>query len=211
MSDNRDLQQRIQRIRRIGSRDRVHCRPQCASFHETAGATAHGIPCAGLDRALEITAKTGDSGLRLIDEFGHDPLVSSLLVFVRIVFRRLGDSREQGRRTGFGPKCRGTVGRWSCWNRRRNRPIATGAQRSYLRLHRAGPTLQVMAEEAIYEAAPDLVSILVEGLEGKPAGGFVSLDKLLGGGSLLPGVAGEPRQWKQFVARGWNAGLPVVS
>ncbi|MGB8913206.1 MAG: hypothetical protein WCC85_13090, partial [Candidatus Sulfotelmatobacter sp.] len=34
----------------------------------------------GLERAMEIVAKTGDAGLRTIDDLGRDPLVSSLLV-----------------------------------------------------------------------------------------------------------------------------------
>jgi len=35
-----------------------------------------------------------------------------------------------------------------------------------------------MLEEAVYEAAPDLSSVKVEGLEEPSASGFVALDKL---------------------------------
>ncbi len=45
-----------------------------------------------------------------------------------------------------------------------------------------------MVEDAIYEGAPDIVSIAVEGLEGKPAEGFVSLDKLMASHSMLSGA-----------------------
>ena len=38
--------------------------------------------------------------------------------------------------------------------------------------------MQTILEEAIYEAAPDLSSLKVEGLEEPAASGFVALDKL---------------------------------
>jgi hypothetical protein len=41
-------------------------------------------------------------------------------------------------------------------------------------------TIQVTVEEAIYEAAPDLTSLVVEGLEEPADSGFISVEKLLG-------------------------------
>jgi len=46
-----------------------------------------------------------------------------------------------------------------------------------------------MVEEAIYGGAPDTTSLVVEGLEEKPASGFVALESLLGGGLLAPASA----------------------
>jgi hypothetical protein len=45
----------------------------------------------------------------------------------------------------------------------------------------------------MYDAAPDLISLVIEGFEEKPASGFVALDKLLGGsaGLMHPPVALE--------------------
>ncbi len=75
-----------------------------------------------------------------------------------------------------------------------------------------GDTLQSTVEEAIYEAAPDLASIVVEGLEGKPADGFVSLDKLLGSHSQLSGVASQSLGMEARSSREQNAAeLPAVS
>ena len=140
---------------------------------------------AGLDRALEITAKTGDPGLRLIDELGRDPLVSSLLVLYGLhpddLETRVNRAVEQVR-----PKVQRNGGEVELLG------IEDGVVRLRLGLTghacaSTGATLQAMVEEAIYEAAPDIVSILVEGLEGKPAEGFVSLDKLVASRSLLSG------------------------
>jgi hypothetical protein len=46
-----------------------------------------------------------------------------------------------------------------------------------------------MVEEAIYGGAPDTTSLVVEGLEEKPASGFVALESLLGSGLLAPASA----------------------
>ena len=69
-----------------------------------------------------------------------------------------------------------------------------------------GATLQSIVEEAVYEASPDIASIVVEGLEGKPAEGFVSLDKLLGGQSPLSTANLESSLREQNAAE-----LPAVS
>ena len=36
----------------------------------------------------------------------------------------------------------------------------------------------------MYDAAPDLTSLVIEGFEDKPASGFVALDKLMVGASV---------------------------
>jgi hypothetical protein len=41
-------------------------------------------------------------------------------------------------------------------------------------------TIKSTLEDAIYEAAPDINSIAIEGLESKPSSGFIALDALIG-------------------------------
>ena len=59
--------------------------------------------------------------------------------------------------------------------------------------HGCGSTIAVRAaiEEAIYEAAPDLTSLIVEGLEEPAASGFVAVEALVGATapSSLPAVS----------------------
>ena len=53
--------------------------------------------------------------------------------------------------------------------------------------HTCGSTatsVQAILEGAMYDAAPDLTSLLIEGLESKTSSGFVSLDKLAGASAL---------------------------
>jgi hypothetical protein len=57
--------------------------------------------------------------------------------------------------------------------------------------HSCGSTTKALrgtVEDEIYEAAPDITSLSVEGLEGKLASGFVSVDNLMGSQPAAPGV-----------------------
>jgi hypothetical protein len=53
-------------------------------------------------------------------------------------------------------------------------------------------TVQASLEGAMYDAAPDMESLVIEGLEEKPSSGFVGLDKLMGG-PMQAQVALEPQ------------------
>jgi Fe-S cluster biogenesis protein NfuA len=187
MSENKELQQRIQRIgglvQEIESIADLSVRASTKELVQLL-MEFHG---AGLDRAMEIVAETGEAGLRLIDEFGRDSLVSSLLVLYGLhpddLATRVNRAVEQVR-----PKVQRNGGEVELLG------IEEGAVRLRLALSghacgSTGATLQSMVEEAIYEAAPDVVSIAVRGLEGKAADGFVPLDKLLGSRSLVSGAS----------------------
>jgi hypothetical protein len=50
--------------------------------------------------------------------------------------------------------------------------------------HTCGSTVKVLQatlEEAVYDAAPDLTSLVIDGFEEKSASGFIALDKLTAG------------------------------
>ena len=81
--------------------------------------------------------------------------------------------------SGWSPSCGAMARRLSCWASKAERC----AYESRRARHTCGSTtkaLQATVEDAIYEAAPDIASLTVEGLDGQPANGFVSLDKLTG-------------------------------
>ena len=145
----------------------------------------------GLERILEIVFQSGDSGARIIDELGQDQLVSSLLVLYGLhpdelqtrVERKLQQIVSKLHKMGAEAKLVSVNG---------------GDVRVRLRVesHSCGSTsqtIQVTVEEAIYEAAPDLTSLVVEGLEEPADSGFVSVEKLLGSarhaGSPLPSAS----------------------
>ena len=80
MSENKELQQRIQRIGGLVQEIESIADPSVRAPTKQLVQLLMDFHGAGLDRALEIVANTGDAGLRLIDELGRDPLVASLLV-----------------------------------------------------------------------------------------------------------------------------------
>jgi hypothetical protein len=130
----------------------------------------------GLERILEIVFQSGDVGGEIIDKLGRDSLVSSLLVLYGLhpeelqtrVERKLEQIRSKLHKMGAQARLVSVNG-------------------TEVRLHVAidrhscGSTARSIAsvvEEAMYEAAPDLTSLVVEGLEEPSASGFVALEKL---------------------------------
>lgn len=131
---------------------------------------------AGLERILELIFQHGEGSAQIIDELGQDPLVSSLLILYGLhpeelhtrVERKLGQIESKLRKAGAEAEL-----------------IATddGNVRVQVKIdqHACGSTartVQTMIEDAMYEAAPDLKSIVISGLEKPSATGFVALGAL---------------------------------
>ena len=136
---------------------------------------------AALEKTLDIVADAGEPGMNIIDRLGRDSLVSSVLILyglhpedlqtrvVKAVDRVRPQLRKQGCEVELVSVDDGAI----------RLRVETGS-------HTCGftaKTLQATLEGAMYDAAPDLTSLAIEGFEEKPASGFVALDKLLGGGS----------------------------
>ena len=136
----------------------------------------HGM---GIERMLEIMHRRGEAGQALIDEMGNDELVCSLLLLYGLhpldlsqrVLQALEKTRpflgtHGGHLTLVGVSASGEI---------------------TLRLEGNGhscpssaATLQSTVEQAIYDAAPDATSIVIEGAVREPIAnsGFVSLASL---------------------------------
>ena len=132
------------------------------SARRRAGANAGTAPC------------TGDRGSASVQKLGRDELVGSLLVLYGLhpldLEARVGAGAGKG---GFASaSAEGEVELLS---------IQDGAVR--LRLHAEGhgcgstaQALKEMVEEAVYQAAPDVTALMIEGAEEKQ--GFVPLEML---------------------------------
>ena len=133
---------------------------------------------AGLERILEVIFQTGDGSTQIIDELGRDPLVSSLLILYGLhpeelqarVEQKLKQIQSKLHKMGAEAELIGTED----GNIRMRVKIDQNACGSTAR------TVQTTLEEALYEAAPDLKSIVIDGLEKPPAPGFVALETLRG-------------------------------
>lgn len=179
MPDDKDFQVKVQRIGEL-----VAELENIADAESRASAKALvqlllDLHAVGLERTLEIVARNDESGQPTIDDLGRDPLVSSLLVLYGLhpldfegrVAQAVEKVQPRVRKGGGELELLGIEG-----TAVRLRIQVTGHA-----CGSTGKTLKAMVEDALYESAPDMSSLLVEGLD-EPAGssGFVPLDKLGG-------------------------------
>jgi Fe-S cluster biogenesis protein NfuA len=179
MPDDKDFQVKVQRIGEL-----VAELENIADAESRASAKALvqlllDLHAVGLERTLEIVARNDESGQPTIDDLGRDPLVSSLLVLYGLhpldfegrVVQAVEKVQPRVRKGGGELELLGIEGAAV-----RLRIQVTGHA-----CGSTGKTLKAMVEDAVYEAAPDIDRLLVEGLE-EPAGssGFVPLGKLGG-------------------------------
>jgi hypothetical protein len=126
---------------------------------------------AGLERTLEILRSSGDAGESILDSLGRDDLVSSLLVLYGLhplsIEERVHQAIEKANRQMRSRN--GTVELLG---------IDDGAVRLSLKANGHGPALKEVVEAAIWQAAPDIASLVIDGGEEKQA--FVPLEMLLG-------------------------------
>lgn len=190
MPDDKDFQLKVQRISGL-----VADLEKIADAESRASAKAlvqlllelHSV---GLERTLEIVARNGEPGLRLIEDLGRDPLVSSLLVLYNLhpveVETRITQAIEK-----VQPRVRKSGGELELLG------IVCGVVRLNLQVtgHACGSTkktLKEMVEDALYEAAPDMTGLVIEGLEDEAgSAGFVPLGKLNTAIAAAPTIVGQ--------------------
>jgi len=182
--DEKDFQKRVQKIGRL-----VQDLESIADPAARAGAKElvqllmdlHGT---ALERVMEIVFQSGESGPTVIDELGQDRLVSSVLVLYGLhpddlqtrVERKLKQIRSTLHKMGAEARLVS---------------VNSGDVRLHVSLegHNCGSTkgaVRSAVEEAMYEAAPDLTSLVVEGLEEPTASGFVAVETLLAAAPTSP-------------------------
>lgn len=177
--DKKEFQQRLQKIEAL-----VHTIESAADPNVRASAVElmqslmelHG---AGIERMMEIAFESGAAGGEIIDRFADDDLVASLLLLYDLhpldiearVMQALDKVRPYLRSHGGNVELIG---------------IADGAVR--LRLvgschgcASSAMTLKLAIEEAIYELAPDVAALDVEGVVAQPPpSGLVQLERAPG-------------------------------
>lgn len=189
MTDGKDFREDVQKIAGLVQDIESIADPAVRAATKNLVQSLMDLHGAALEKALEIMTEAGEAGMNIIDRLGRDSLVSSILVLYGLhpedietrVAQAVDRLRPQLRKQG----CELSL---------------LGAQDGAIRLrvdtgsHTCGSTaktVQATVEGAMYDAAPDLMSLVIEGLEEKPASAFVALDKLLGG-SIPTGVHSHP-------------------
>lgn len=176
MAEERDFQQQLQQIGGLVHDLEGIADPVSRDAAKKLVQLLMDLHSKGLERSLEIIFGSAKSGAPLIDELGQDSLVGSLLVLYGLhpddlptrVERKLEQTRAKFHKMGAEATLIA---------------IEEGNVRVHVSVdgHTCGSTKQSVraaVEEALYEAAPDLTSISVEGLD-PPVGGFVAVSQLL--------------------------------
>jgi Fe-S cluster biogenesis protein NfuA len=179
VAENKDFRERVQRIDGLVQEIEAIADPALRAATKALVQSLMDLHGAALERALEIVAAGGEPGMELIDKLGRDTMVSSVLVLYGLhpedmdtrVLKAIDRVKPQLRKQGCEVeilslnegdlRLRAQVGEHTCGS--------------------TAKTVQATLEGAIYDAAPDIVSLTIEGLDGKAASGFVALDKLIGG------------------------------
>lgn len=174
MAEEKELQQRIQRIEELVGRIETLADPIArANAHELVQSLMdlHG---AGIERMLEIVAETGQPGMGIIDKLADDKLVASLLLLYGLHPLDL-DTRVMQALDKVRPYLQSHGGNVELLR------VDEGEVRLRLQgsCHGCGSsaqTLKLAIEEALYEAAPDMTALHVEGVvQQQPPAGLVKL------------------------------------
>jgi Fe-S cluster biogenesis protein NfuA len=134
---------------------------------------------AALEKALDIVAEAGEPGMDIIDRLGRDSLVSSVLILYGLhpedlesrVVKAVNRVRPQLRKQGCEVELLGV----------NDGAIRLRVEAGSHTCSSTAKTVQAILERALYDGAPDMTSLAIEGFEEKPTSGFVALDKLMGG------------------------------
>lgn len=178
MGDDKDFQQRMQKIGELVRDMEAIADPATRSAAKELVQLLMDLHGAGLERVLEHVFQSGDAGARIIDELGQDPLVSSLLILYGIHPDDLQTRVERKVRQIGSTLHKLGAGISSVSVSDGNVTVSVN-----LEGHSCGSTsrtVKATVEEAIYEAAPDLTSLVINGLEEPSSSGFVGLEKLTG-------------------------------
>ena len=178
MADSRDFREDMQRIGGLVQEIESIADPAIRAATKDLVQSLMDLHGAALEKTLDIVADAGEPGMDIIDRLGRDSLVSSVLILYGLhpedlearVVKAVDRVRPQLRKQGCEVELLG---------------VSDGVIRLHVETgsHTCGSTaktVQATLEGAIYDAAPDMASLVIEGLEEKPASGFVGLDKLMG-------------------------------
>jgi Fe-S cluster biogenesis protein NfuA len=178
VTEDKEFRARVQRIGGLVQEVEAIADPAARASTRILVQSLMELHGAALERALDLVAEAGEAGMGIIDRLGRDPLVSSVLVLYGLHPEDV-DSRVQKALERVKPQLR----KQGC--EVETLELREGVVRLRVQTgeHTCGSTAKTVhatLEDAVYEAAPDLVSLSIEGLDGKPASGFVALDTLMG-------------------------------
>jgi Fe-S cluster biogenesis protein NfuA len=190
VADDKEFRKRVQQIGALVQQIETIADPAVRATTRELVQLLMELHGTGLERMMEITFQEGDAGGRIIDDLGRDPLVSSLLVLYGLHPEEIASRVSQA-----VDRIRPSLRKQGCEVELLSANDGNIRVRVALGAHTCGSTTETVrstVEEAIYDAAPDVTSLIVEGLDGQPATGFVALEKLTSRTMSPPIALGEP-------------------
>ena len=186
MPPQSDFQQRLKSIETLLGQIEASADPNLRTSVQELVQLVMDLHGAGLERMLELIRALGDGGEILVDQLGRDDLVCSLLVLYGLHPLNLEARVLQGI-DKLGSRLRSHDAEVELLS------MEDGAVRLRLLAHGHGcgsspQSLRELIEDALYQAAPDLTSLVIEGAEEKSA--FVPLEMLQSAPSLANGLKG---------------------
>jgi len=191
VADSKDFREDMQRIGELVQEIESMADPAVRASTKSLVQSIMDLHGRVLEKALDLVGEAGEPGMSIIDRLGDDPLVSSVLILYGLhpediqsrVVKAVGRIRPQLRKQGCEVELL---------------EVNDGAIRLRVETgsHSCGSTtktLQASLEGAIYDAAPDLTSLVIEGFEERPASGFVALEKLMAGAETHSRALLEPQ------------------
>ena len=171
-----EFQRRMQSIEGLLGRIESEADPSLRATVQELVQLVMDLHGAGIERILELVRANGDEGDGVVQKLGRDDLVASLLVLYGLhpvnLEERVTQAVEKAR-----SRVRSHEGEVELLS------VDDGAVRVRVKAsgHGCGSTSQALkeiVENAIYQSAPDIASLVIEGAEEKQ--GFVSLEMLQG-------------------------------
>ena len=181
-----DFQQRLKSIETLLGEIEVSADPNFRARVRELVQLMMDLHCAGVKRMLELIRAPGDGGDGLIQKLGRDDLVASLLILYDLHPLNL-EARVIEAVDKLSKRLRAHEGEVELVS------MEHGAIRLRIQANSHGcgsnaQALKEMAEDAIYQAAPDLTSLTIEGAEEKT--GFVPLEMLQSAPPITNGIKG---------------------
>ncbi len=177
MAEQKEFHQRMQRVEALIGDIEATADPDTRAKAVELVQSLMEFHGAGLERMMEVVAETGAGGERLFNDFARDPLVGSLLLlyglhpveFETRVAAALEKVRPLLASHGGGVELLGIT----------DGVVRLRMQGSCQGCPSSAMTLKTAIEEAVYEAAPDVAAIEVEGVveQKASASGLVQLGR----------------------------------
>jgi Fe-S cluster biogenesis protein NfuA len=176
VGDGANFQERVKHIGDLVQQFEVIADPAVRSSTKDLLQSLMDLHGSAIERILEVVSESSDSGVELIERLARDSMVSSLLVLYNLhpeevdtrIFKAVEKVKPQLRKQGAEVEIielhEGVV----------KLRVRTGG-------HTCGSTVDTIRttlEGAVYDAAPDLTLLTLDGLDAQGASGFVALDQL---------------------------------